>query len=78
MLGLLYSVLRFLIDFTRVYGSYERVGPLSHNQVVCVVLFIIFGAFLLRSVVANKKGAVAGGGGNDNIGRDKTGKGVTK
>jgi phosphatidylglycerol:prolipoprotein diacylglycerol transferase len=49
--GLLYSVLRFIVDFTRVYGTDERLGPLSHNQVVCIVLFVIFGGLILKNIM---------------------------
>jgi phosphatidylglycerol:prolipoprotein diacylglycerol transferase len=46
--GILYSVLRFIVDFSRYYGTNERLGGLSHNQIVCIVLFIIFGGLILR------------------------------
>jgi len=49
--GLLYSLLRFLVDFTRFYGETERLGPLSHNQVVCIVLFIIFAGLIIRPLI---------------------------
>ncbi len=49
LVGLLYSVLRFMVDFSRVYTETERLGPLSHNQVVCIVLFIVFGGLILRN-----------------------------
>ncbi|MBN1127567.1 MAG: hypothetical protein JXA71_01170, partial [Chitinispirillaceae bacterium] len=42
------SILRFLVDFTRFYGADERLASLSHNQVVCIVLFVIFGGFILK------------------------------
>jgi prolipoprotein diacylglyceryltransferase len=46
--GILYSILRFAVDFTRYYGPGERLGSLSHNQIVCIILFIIFGGLILR------------------------------
>ena len=49
--GLLYAVLRFMVDFSRFYGPHERLGGLSHNQVVCIVLFILFGGFILRGIL---------------------------
>jgi prolipoprotein diacylglyceryltransferase len=49
--GLLYSVLRFIIDFTRYYGADERLGGLSHNQIVCIVLFVIFGGLILKGLM---------------------------
>lgn len=49
--GLLYSVLRFAVDFSRFYGPGERLAGLSHNQIVCIVLFIVFGGLILRGVL---------------------------
>jgi phosphatidylglycerol---prolipoprotein diacylglyceryl transferase len=49
--GLLYSVLRFTVDFFRFYGPDERLAGLSHNQIVCIVLFIIFGGMILRGLL---------------------------
>jgi phosphatidylglycerol:prolipoprotein diacylglycerol transferase len=49
LLGLFYSVLRFVVDFSRFYGTDERLGPLSHNQVVCIVLFILFSSLILKN-----------------------------
>jgi phosphatidylglycerol---prolipoprotein diacylglyceryl transferase len=40
--GLLYSVLRFGIDMTRFYPPSEKIGPLSHNQALCIFLFGLF------------------------------------
>lgn len=47
----LYAVLRFLVDLTRHYGAGETLGALSHNQVVCLVLFAVFGVLILRNRV---------------------------
>ncbi|MFP4013220.1 MAG: prolipoprotein diacylglyceryl transferase [Chitinispirillaceae bacterium] len=49
LVGLLYSVLRFMVDFSRVYMPSEKLGPLSHNQVVCIFMFIVFGGLILRN-----------------------------
>jgi phosphatidylglycerol:prolipoprotein diacylglycerol transferase len=49
--GLLYSVLRFAVDFFRFYGPDERLAGLSHNQIVCIILFIIFGGLILRGLL---------------------------
>jgi phosphatidylglycerol---prolipoprotein diacylglyceryl transferase len=49
--GLLYAVLRFMVDFSRYYGANERLGGLSHNQIVCIILFIIFGGLILRGLM---------------------------
>jgi len=59
--GLLYSVLRFCVDFTRHYEPGEHLGPLSHNQVVCIVLFVVFGGLILRQVMFREERAGAGG-----------------
>jgi phosphatidylglycerol:prolipoprotein diacylglycerol transferase len=48
LVGLLYSVLRFCVDFSRFYSTSERLGGLSHNQIVCIALFIIFGGLILK------------------------------
>jgi phosphatidylglycerol:prolipoprotein diacylglycerol transferase len=48
----LYAILRFLADFTRYYEQQrETVGALSHNQIFCVVLFVIFGGLILRTIL---------------------------
>ena len=59
LLGLFYTVLRFAVDFTRFYGDKERLGPLSHNQVVCIVLFVIFAGLILRGMLFKDESAVA-------------------
>jgi phosphatidylglycerol:prolipoprotein diacylglycerol transferase len=51
LVGLMYTVLRFCVDFTRFYSPQERLGGLSHNQIVCIVLFILFAALLLKNTV---------------------------
>jgi len=51
LFGLLYTILRFGIDFTRVYTSSERLGGLSHNQIVCIILFVVFGGLILKGVL---------------------------
>lgn len=51
LVGILYSLLRFGVDFTRFYSPQERLGSLSHNQIVCIVFFILFTGLLLKSAV---------------------------
>jgi len=46
----LYAASRFAIDFTRDYGPEERVGMLSHTQVVCIALFAVCGALIVRNL----------------------------
>jgi phosphatidylglycerol:prolipoprotein diacylglycerol transferase len=54
-MGFLYSVLRFMVDFTRYYGTNERFAGLSHNQIVCIILFVVFGGLLLRGVMLKEE-----------------------
>jgi len=50
--GLLYGVLRFGVDFLRVYEPSERFGALNHNQVVSAGLFVVFvGLMFWRSLL---------------------------
>ena len=51
LLGLLYAILRFGIDFTRVYTDSERLWGLSHNQIVCIVLFVVFAGLMLKNLL---------------------------
>jgi len=48
MLVALYAVMRFFIELTRVYVRSEMVGPFTHNQVICIVLFAVFGGLILK------------------------------
>lgn len=61
LVGLLYSVLRFLVDYSRFYGEGERLfGSLSHNQVICIILFAIFGGLILKNMLfGNEKNTIA-------------------
>ncbi|MBN2035695.1 MAG: prolipoprotein diacylglyceryl transferase [Chitinispirillaceae bacterium] len=56
--GFLYAVLRFIVDFTRVYGPDERLGSLSHNQIVCIVMFVVFGGLMLKGFLFKDEAAV--------------------
>ncbi len=51
LMVVLYSVLRFLVDFTRYYAEDERIASLSHNQIVCIVIFVIFMGLILKNVI---------------------------
>ncbi|MFP4417956.1 MAG: prolipoprotein diacylglyceryl transferase [Chitinispirillaceae bacterium] len=46
--GILYAISRFSIDFTRYYSPDEQIAGLSHNQIVCIGLFVVFGGMLLK------------------------------
>jgi phosphatidylglycerol---prolipoprotein diacylglyceryl transferase len=59
LIGLLYAVMRFSVDFTRYYAPDERLGPLSHNQVVCIGLFAVFGGLILKQMMFSDELATA-------------------
>jgi len=44
----LYAVLRFMVDMTRHYEGSGKLGVLSHNQVVTLVLLAVFSLLALR------------------------------
>lgn len=46
--GILYTILRFFVDLSRHYEANEKLGVLSHNQIVCIVLFIIFAGLIMK------------------------------
>jgi prolipoprotein diacylglyceryltransferase len=46
--GIMYALLRFCVDFTRFYTAQEKLGPLSHNQIVCIAFFVLFSGLILR------------------------------
>ncbi|NLD93516.1 MAG: prolipoprotein diacylglyceryl transferase [Fibrobacter sp.] len=49
VVGVMYAILRFMVDFSRFYSESEKLGTLSHNQVVCIVLFIVFSGLILKN-----------------------------
>jgi phosphatidylglycerol:prolipoprotein diacylglycerol transferase len=51
----LYSILRFSVDFTRYYSKDERIATLSHNQIVCIILFIIFAGLILKNFISTSE-----------------------
>lgn len=57
LVGILYAILRFMIDFSRYYGQDERLGGLSHNQIVCIALFIIFLGLTLKEIIQKNQKA---------------------
>jgi len=67
--GMLYTILRFMVDFSRHYEPSERLFNLSHNQIDCIVLFIIFGGLILKQVLSGETAQApvpaAGTPGND-------------
>jgi len=61
MTGVLYSILRFVIDYTRYYTPDEHIFGLTHNQVVCIGIFVVFGGLILKNLIAENP-AQAGAG----------------
>jgi len=53
--GLLYAILRFGVDFTRYYTPQEKFGPLSHNQIFCIIFFIIFSGLILKHFMVKEE-----------------------
>jgi phosphatidylglycerol:prolipoprotein diacylglycerol transferase len=51
LIGILYSILRFIIDFTRFYTPEEHILGLTHNQVVCIGIFVVFGGLILKNLI---------------------------
>ncbi len=47
----LYAIDRFMIDFTRYYAPNEKLAFLSHNQLICIALFVVFGGLVLKNAV---------------------------
>jgi phosphatidylglycerol---prolipoprotein diacylglyceryl transferase len=62
--GILYSILRFLVDFTRFYTPKEHIGALSHNQLFCIFFFILFAGLLLKSALFKEEEKSAGSSGS--------------
>ncbi len=56
--AVLYSILRFLVDFTRFYTDQEKIASLSHNQIVCIILFIVFSGLILKNFLFEKENRV--------------------
>jgi phosphatidylglycerol:prolipoprotein diacylglycerol transferase len=54
LVGLLYSILRFFIDMSRFYTPEEHILKLTHNQIVCIGIFIIFGGLILKNFIREK------------------------
>jgi phosphatidylglycerol:prolipoprotein diacylglycerol transferase len=59
LVGIMYTILRFVVDFSRHYEAKEHLGPLSHNQVVCIVLFIIFAGLILKQMLFKEEASTA-------------------
>jgi phosphatidylglycerol:prolipoprotein diacylglycerol transferase len=59
MVILLYAVLRFMVEYTRHFEAGEMLGPFTHNQVVCLVLVVVFGFLARRSLRTGPRVATA-------------------
>lgn len=53
LLIVMYAVLRFFIETVR-YIETQKIGPFSHNQVICMVLFLVFGGIVVRGFMRVK------------------------
>jgi len=60
LMGIMYAVLRFFVDFTRFYTAQEKLGPLSHNQIVCIAFFILFAGLILKNLMFKEDEQPAG------------------
>ncbi|MCL2183250.1 MAG: prolipoprotein diacylglyceryl transferase [Chitinispirillia bacterium] len=70
----LYALLRFFIEMTR-YIETTKIGPFSHNQIICMVTFVIFGGLAVRGLIrGNAKGGDNGSSGNADGGKKKNAK----
>ncbi|HEX2959541.1 MAG TPA: prolipoprotein diacylglyceryl transferase [Chitinispirillaceae bacterium] len=54
LMGLMYGILRFFVDYSRHYGEGEHLGPFSHNQVICILMFVIFLGLILKNILFKK------------------------
>jgi len=48
LLCIMYAVLRYIMEAIRVYSPGEMLFGITHNQVICIALFIIFGGLSVR------------------------------
>jgi phosphatidylglycerol:prolipoprotein diacylglycerol transferase len=53
LLVVMYAVLRFFIETVR-YIETQKIGPFSHNQLICIVLFLVFGGIIVKKFMAKK------------------------
>ncbi len=53
LLVVMYAVLRFFIEMVR-YIETQRIGPFTHNQLICIVLFLVFGGLIVKNLMAGK------------------------
>jgi len=53
LLVVMYAALRFFIETVR-YIETQKIGPFSHNQLICIVLFFVFGGIIIRKFMVEK------------------------
>lgn len=58
----MYAILRFLVDFSRFYSNDERLLSLSHNQIFCILLFVVFAGLIVKNLFLKEE--------NNNSGED--------
>ncbi|MCL2220358.1 MAG: prolipoprotein diacylglyceryl transferase [Chitinispirillia bacterium] len=73
----LYAALRYFIEMTR-YIETTKIGPFSHNQIICMVTFVIFGALIVRGLIRGNTRGEDNGTGNGNAAAKKSGKKARK
>ncbi len=54
LLIVMYAVLRFFIESVR-YIETPKIGPFSHNQLICIVSFLVFGGIIVWKFKKIKK-----------------------
>ncbi|MDR2592067.1 MAG: prolipoprotein diacylglyceryl transferase [Chitinispirillales bacterium] len=54
LLVMMYAVLRFFIETVR-YIETPKIGPFSHNQLICIVSFLVFGGIIVRKFIRTNK-----------------------
>jgi phosphatidylglycerol:prolipoprotein diacylglycerol transferase len=50
LLIVLYAVLRFFVEMARFIET-QKIGPFSHNQIICIVLFFVFGGIIVKKLI---------------------------
>jgi len=49
LLVMMYAALRFFIETAR-YIETQKIGPFSHNQLICIVSFFVFGGIIVTKI----------------------------
>jgi len=57
LLIVMYAALRFFIETVR-YIETQKIGPFSHNQLICIVSFLVFGGIIVNKFIKIRRMAV--------------------